>query len=239
MNPIPNDISTEEFRHLLQNDPQFKAALDAYVEAQLRRQYVAGLQELIRMMKDPERKEKEVLAISSGVDYPGRPMIEDIPLLIELVRLAYQTSTYAYSLIEKMAFKQLSDLLERDELLKNEKMLEMMLDLFTETFRHTRKRDRFASQRRFFSMKLVANLASRTQDEQKLALLHEALNHSTLKIRIESILHLYQAYTWLGCDVPVSLLDRLKQITETDRSKKARYTAESVLYELASKSEMS
>lgn len=238
MNEFPYEIGTDEFRELLQNDPQVRAAFDNFIETQLRRQHVAALEELIQMMKDPEHKVKEVLALSSRVSYPGRPMVEDVPKLIELERLAYQIPIYSYHSIEMLALKQLSDLIRHEELLANEELLKDLLDLLTETYHYTRKRDRFASKRRFFSMKLVINIAAHTKDEQKLALLYEGLNHKTPKIRAESLIHVYQAYNWLGHDIPASLLDHFKQMTETDRSKKVRYTAQTVLHEIASEQEM-
>ena len=229
MNQRPEELTAAQLRYLLENNAQFKAEFDNYIQAELRRQYVTALQELNKMMQNPERNKDEVLSLSSKVSYPGKPTVEDLSALIELERHTRQARGTAYHWVEKTVLKQLSDLIKQDELIQNEKQLEELLAFLKDTFYYTRKYDKFAPQRRFIALKMTARIAIRSENEERLALLHEALADSTAKIRGEAIIHIYEAYEWLGCDMPTSFVDRFKQMADSDRSKKVRQIAQTVL----------
>lgn len=232
MDQLPEKLIAAQIRQLLENDPQFKAEFDNYIEAELRRQYVAALQKLNDMMKDPERDKNEALSLSSKVSYPGKPTVEDLSALIELERHTRQVPGTTYHWVEKTALKQLSDLIKQDELIQNEEQLEELLAFLKDTFYYTRKYDKFAPQRRFIALKMTARIAIRSENEERLALLHDALTDSRSKIRGEAIIHIYEAYQWLGCDMPTSFVDRFKEMADSDRSKKVRQIARGVLQKL-------
>lgn len=232
MDQLPQGLRAAQLKHLLENDVKFKVIFNKYLEAEQRRQYVAALQQLNDMMKDPETNKNKILNLSSKVDYAGQPKPENLSALIELERKTRQVRGTTYHWVEKTVLKQISDLIKQDEFIQNDKQLEELLAFLKDTFYYTRHYDKFAPQRRFIALKMTAKIAIRSENEERLALLYDALADSRAKIRSEVIIHIYQAYQWIGCDLPASFLDRFKQMADSDRSKKVRKIAQGALLEL-------
>lgn len=229
---IPGEGQTmaERLGHLLETDPEFRAEFDRYIKAQLREQYNEALRELHGVMQNPDREREVVWELLSMVRTSGWPAPEHVPALTELERIARETGGTAYVAVEKMVFEELSKLVrEQGESITR---VQELFPFLGETFRYQRKYDNFAARRREASLGIAAKIACLTRDERALALLHEALAHSTPKIRGVAAIVIYDTYQWMGCDMPEMLLARFWQMADEDRSKRVRQTALAVLQRL-------
>lgn len=225
-----SETMAESLQHLLDTDPEFRTEFDRQVKAQLRQQYGEALCELHAVMQNTDRERETVWNLISKVRTSGLPAPEHIPALIELERTTRQTGGTAYTDVEKMVFDALTELVgERDA---DDIEVPVLVDFLGEAFRYQRKYDNFAARRRDAALEIAATIAAHIGDEGALALLHEALIHSTPKIRGVAAIVIYETYEWLGCDVPSEFVDRFWQMAEEDRARKVGQTALAVLQRL-------
>lgn len=233
--PGEGETMAERLGHLLDTDPAFRAEFDRHVKAQLRVQYGQALRDLHAEMQNPDREREVVWRLISKVNTSGLPAPEHIPALIGLERTTREVGGTAYIAVEGMIFEALSSVVSRhlcETWAENAVETRGLLSFLEETFRYERKYDNFAARRRDASLEMAATIAARTGDKRALALLHEALSHSTAKIRGVAAVVIYETYDWLGCDMPQELVGRFWQMAEEDRGKKVRQTALAVLQRL-------
>lgn len=228
--PGEGETMAEHLRHLLETDPKFRAGFDRHIEAQLRQQYGAALQELRTVMQNPDREREVVWKLITGVHTSGPPALEHIPALIELECTARQVGGTAYTDVEKMVFEALTSVVRK--LGRNDAETDILLSFLGEAFRYQRQHDNFAARRRDAVLEIVATVTALTGDKRALALLHEVLVHPIPKIRGVAAITIYETYDWLGCDVPEELVDRFWQMAQEDRVKQVRQTALAVLQQL-------
>ena len=229
---IPGEGGTlaERLDHLLETDPEFRAEFHRHIDVQLREQYNKALWKLQAVMQNPDREWEAVGKLISRVHTSGWPAPEHVTALIEVERIARETGGTAYVAVEEMVFKELAKLVrEQGESIAR---VQELLPFLGEAFRYRRKYDNFAARRRDAALELAAKIVCLSGDERALALLHEALDHSTPKIRGVAAIIIYDTYQRMGCDVPETFIARFWQMAEEDSNRKVRQTALAVLQRL-------